>query len=151
MQPLISTKLHLNSNNKLIFLTNLVWWAKYFCSTTAKLPNQDEALAEEVVANHFLLGEEIKLAELKKDQKRRTAGGQQLVFKVDKNGECRYELKGFSLRGHATKDKIFNLALFCIILRSALKMLCICQSLETNLKSLERNDCASEIEFAVGR
>ena len=47
---------------------------------------QDEALAEEVIANHFLLGEEIKLAELKKDQKRRTAGGQQLVFKVDKNG-----------------------------------------------------------------
>ena len=56
-------------------------------ATTAKLPAQDEALAEEVVANHFLLGEEIKLAELKKDQKRRTAGGQQLVFKVDKNGE----------------------------------------------------------------
>ena len=50
------------------------------------LTPQDEALAEEVIANHFLLGEEIKLAELKRDQKRRTAGGQQLVFKVDKNG-----------------------------------------------------------------
>ena len=50
---------------------------------------QDEALAEEVIANHFLLGEEIRLEELKTDQKRHTAGGQPLVFKVDKNGEQR--------------------------------------------------------------
>ena len=56
--------------------------------TVVVVANQDEALAEEVVANHFLLGEEIKLAELKREQKRRTAGGQQLVFKVDKNGAC---------------------------------------------------------------
>ena len=40
-----------------------------------------------VIANHFLLGEEIRLEELKTDQKRHTAGGQPLVFKVDKNGE----------------------------------------------------------------
>ena len=65
-------------------------------ATTAKLPAQDEALAEEVVANHFLLGEEIKLAELKKDQKRRTAGGQQLVFKVDKNGELEHSIMTFT-------------------------------------------------------
>ena len=86
---MVATKLQSEVPNSTVELNIYPIWfggPNIFWSTTVKLPNQDEALAEEVIANHFLLGEEIKLAELKRDQKRRTAGGQQLVFKVDKNG-----------------------------------------------------------------
>jgi uncharacterized surface protein with fasciclin (FAS1) repeats len=58
--------------------------------TTPEALLQDEALAEEVIANHMLIGEEIRLQDLKTDQKRHTAGGQPLVFKVDKNGELTF-------------------------------------------------------------
>ena len=48
---------------------------------------KNEALAEEIIMNHFLLGEELKPESLIKPQIRYTAGGQKLSFKVDKDGK----------------------------------------------------------------
>ena len=47
---------------------------------------QDELLAEEIIANHFLLGEEIRTESLLQPKERFTAGGQRLNFRIDKNG-----------------------------------------------------------------
>lgn len=47
---------------------------------------QDEALAEEIITNHFLLGEEIIPERLVQPEVRFTSGGQRLDFRVDKEG-----------------------------------------------------------------
>ncbi len=47
---------------------------------------ENEALAEEIIANHFLLGEEIRPETLATPKERYTGGGQRLNFKVDREG-----------------------------------------------------------------
>ena len=47
---------------------------------------KDEALTEEVITNHFIIGEEIRPEKLLKPMEKRTEGGQKLMFKIDKEG-----------------------------------------------------------------
>ena len=46
----------------------------------------NEELAEEIVANHIILGEEIRPERLLRIEEKRTAGGQPLLFKIDNEG-----------------------------------------------------------------
>ena len=48
---------------------------------------KNEALAEEIITNHFFIGEEIRPETLIMAQEKITAGGQTLKFNIDKNGE----------------------------------------------------------------
>lgn len=57
--------------------------------TTPETLLKNEALAEEVIANHIVLGEEVKPESLIKNVDKLTVGGLPLKFKIDKNGECR--------------------------------------------------------------
>ena len=70
---------------------------------SSKTPPEDllenEALAEEVIANHFLIGEKLRPESLLKPVERFTAGGQRLFFKIDKNGTSKllFHLKAVKL------------------------------------------------------
>ncbi|TRY61331.1 hypothetical protein TCAL_01493 [Tigriopus californicus] len=55
--------------------------------TTPETLLKNEALAEEVIANHIVLGEEVKPESLIKNVDKLTIGGLPLKFKIDKNGE----------------------------------------------------------------
>ena len=47
---------------------------------------RNEALAEEIITNHFFIGEEIRPETLIMAQEKTTAGGQTLKFNIDKEG-----------------------------------------------------------------
>ena len=47
---------------------------------------KNEALAEEIITNHFFIGEEIRPESLILAQEKTTAGGQSLKFSIDENG-----------------------------------------------------------------
>ena len=48
---------------------------------------KDEALAEEVLINHIVLGEEVRPEKLLKAAEKTTVGGSKIKFKIDKEGE----------------------------------------------------------------